>query len=110
MAVYVCSLLVGYSPNGVDYAQGYRAGILRKMSCPVRYIFAELPERRDVVFYESLGIKEEEMLSMYHSLLDRPALGLAVMVQDKLMELRQSLEITDVEYREIGRASCRERV
>ena len=100
MAVYVCSLLVGYSPNGVDYAQGYRAGILRKMSCPVRYIFAELPERRDVVFYESLGIKEEEMLSMYHSLLDRPALGLAVMVQDKLMELRQSLEITDVEYRD----------
>ena len=43
MAIYVFSLLVGYAPNGVDYAQGYRARILRKLPYPVRYIFAEIP-------------------------------------------------------------------
>ncbi len=100
MAIYVYSLLVGYFPNGVDYAQGYRAGILRKLSGSVRYIFTELPGRENIRFYESLGIREEEMLSVHHFFLDRPALGLTVMVQDKLSELKRSLESTDVKYRD----------
>ena len=100
MAIYVYSLLVGYFPNGVDYAQGYRAGILRKLSGSVRYIFTELPGRENIRFYESLGIREEEMLSVHHFFLDRPALGLTVMVQDKLAELKRSLESTDVKYRD----------
>ncbi len=100
MAIYVWSLLVGYSPNGVDYAQGYRAGSLRKLSCPVRYVFAELPEMRDIRFYAGLGIKQEEMLSMYHAFLDQPALGLSVKLGDKLADLQRSLGSTDVEYRD----------
>ena len=39
MAVYIFSLLKGYKPNGVDYAQGYRARILRNLSCPAKYVY-----------------------------------------------------------------------
>ncbi len=57
--IYVFSLLVGYFPNGVDYAQGYRAGILRKMPCPVRYVFTELPEKRMLSFTKDLGSEKK---------------------------------------------------
>ena len=100
MAVYVCSLLVGCLPNGVDYAQGNRAGILRKQPNPVWYIFIDLPRRQDIVFYRNLGIKEEEMLSMHHYFLDYSTLKMTVMVQNKLAELEQGLENFDVEYRD----------
>lgn len=98
MAIYAFSLLVGYAPNGVDYAQGYRARILRKLPYPVRYIFAEIPRRKDIGFYQELGIEEEEMLSMHHFFLDHPGLRLSVRAEDKLEELKDSLQITDVIY------------
>ncbi len=43
MAIYIFSLLVGYMPNGVDNAQGYRAGMLAEMGYDARYVFTELP-------------------------------------------------------------------
>ena len=84
MAIYVFSLLVGYSPNGVDYAQGERAKIFGKLSVPVRYIFAELPGRYDINFYKKLGVQEEDMFSMCHYLLDHPTLQTTVKAKDKL--------------------------
>jgi len=99
VAIYVFSLLVGYAPNGVDYAQGYRAGILRKFPYPVHYIFAEIPRRHDIDFYKGIGIREEEMLSMHHYFLNHSALQLTVKVKDKLEELEEALQITDIVYR-----------
>ena len=98
MVIYVFSLLVGYAPNGVDYAQGYRARILRKLPYPVRYIFAEMPRRKDIGFYQELGVEEEEMLSMHHFFLDHPGLQLSVRAEDKVEELKSSLQITDIIY------------
>lgn len=98
VAVYVFSLLVGYAPNGVDYAQGYRAKIFSKLSCPVRYLFAELPGRQDIGFYKKLGIPEEDMFSMYHSLLDHTTLRPTVKAKDKLAELMESLQIVDADH------------
>ncbi len=98
MAVYVFSLLVGYAPNGVDYAQGYRARILRNFPYPVRYIFAEIPRRYDINFYKRSGIREEEMLSMHHYFLDHSSLQLSVRAEGKLEELKNSLQITDIIY------------
>ncbi|MCM1231921.1 MAG: glycosyltransferase [Ruminococcus flavefaciens] len=96
MAIYVFSLLVGYAPNGVDYAQGYRAKILQKLPYTVRYIFAEIPGRRDINFYKSIGVKEEDMLSMHHYFLDHPTLQLSVKAVDKLEELKKSLNVNEV--------------
>ena len=43
MTIYNFNLLVGYESTGVDYAQGYRARILRDL-CRQKYIFTELPK------------------------------------------------------------------
>ena len=96
MAIYVFSLLVGYAPNGVDYAQGYRARIFRKFPYPIQYVFTEMPRRNDIDFYNRIGIEEKEMLSMHHSFMDHPGLQLAVRAEDKLTELKDCLQITNI--------------
>ena len=59
MAIYVFSLLVGYAPNGVDYAQGYRASILRRFSDSVQYVFSEIHRRYDIHYNKRIAIGEE---------------------------------------------------
>ena len=98
MAIYVFSLLVGYAPNGVDYAQGYRAGILTKFPYPIRYFFTEIPRWQDINFYKGVGIREEEMFSIHHYLLDHPTLLLSVKARDKLEKLKKDLQITEVSF------------
>lgn len=97
MAIYIFSLLVGYVPNGVDNAQGYRAGMLRKYTDSVKYIFTELPTRRYVNRYRKAGIAIEQMLSLHQYFTDNHSLGLSVRIEDKLNELKESLQYTDTD-------------
>ena len=99
MAIYVFSILVGYATNGVDYAQGYRASILRRFSDSVQYVFSEIPRRYDIHFYKRIGIGEEEMLSIHHSFLDHPGLRLSVKIKDKLEAIKADLQVTDIIHR-----------
>lgn len=95
MAIYIFSLLVGYVPNGVDNAQGYRARMLKKYTNSVKYIFTELPTRRYVNRYRKAGIDVEQMLSIHQYFTDNHSLSLSVRVEDKLAELKESLQYTD---------------
>lgn len=98
--VYIFSLPVGWTPGGVEYAQGYRAKMLKKHMDSVRYIFADLPRRREVKFYNSIGIDIESMLSVHHFFTDHSVLKLSVKAEDKLKELQEVLNCTAVEYLE----------
>ena len=62
MAVYVFSLLTGFFTGGVDYAQGTRQNYLKKMNIPVKYIYTSVPNERDLLVYEQLGIDTKSML------------------------------------------------
>lgn len=96
MAIYVFSLLSGYEPNGVDNAQGYRARMLRKFTDCVKYIFTDLPTRRDVNLYQKAGIALEQMLSVHQYFTDDHSLALSVRVEEKLNDLKDSLQYTDL--------------
>ncbi len=98
MAVYVFNLLVGYEFSGVEHAQGYRAMILKKFMPSVKYIFTELPGRREINSFSKLGIDIEQMLSMHQSFTDNCTLCLSVKVNDKLEELKKWLHVTDIHY------------
>lgn len=100
MAVYIFSLLKGYKPNGVDYAQGYRARVLRRLSCPAKYVFIDLPDRENIDFYRKTGIHTEQMLGMHSYLTGNHSFELSVKAEDKLQELKARLRITKTEYTE----------
>ncbi len=103
MSIYIFSLLVGYMPNGVDNAQGYRAGMLREMGYPATHIFTKLPTRRYVNRYRKAGIHVDEMLSLHQIFTDNRTLELTGRAEEKLEELRRSLGYTELrrEEREI---------
>ena len=61
MTIYNFNLLVGYESTGVDYAQAYRAKILRGV-CGQKYVFLEVPGCRELEYYSRIGIAENEMM------------------------------------------------
>lgn len=61
MTIYNFNLLVGYVSTGVDYAQAYRAQILRTI-CDQKYVFLDVPRYRELEYYSRIGILEKEML------------------------------------------------
>jgi len=75
VAIYNFNLLVGYLPTGVDYAQGYRAKLLRELKQVSYFIFTEIPEWSLIKFYlDQVGLQEEEMLSVHFSYLEDASL------------------------------------
>ena len=92
MGIYVFNLLVGYSPNGVDNAQGYRAQMLKNY--PLTYIFTDLPERIYINQYQNVGISIKQMLSIHHFFTDNRSLELSGQVSAKLEELKEILRYT----------------
>lgn len=60
MTIYNFNLLVGYVSTGVDYAQAYRAKILRDV-CDQKYVFLNVPQYRELEYYSRIGIAENEI-------------------------------------------------
>ena len=75
MAIYVFSILVGYVPNGVDYAQGRRYKYFKKLSQDVKYIFTDMPLDRYVQRYRDMGIETCDMMSAHLFLSGNGAIG-----------------------------------
>lgn len=101
MAIYVFNLLVGWAPNGVDNAQGYRAKMLNHFVQPVNYIFTDLPRREDIAYYSKLGIGEEQMLSIHFFLANHCTLNTSVEVKNKVEELMKKMPFLEVEYQDM---------
>lgn len=100
MAIYVFNLLVGFEPNGVDKAQGYRAKMLTHCSREVKHIFTNQPRREDILYYKKLGIDIERMMSMYSFMAGQTGLDTCVRVEDKLEKLKKVFYSVDVEYQD----------
>ena len=73
VTVYNFNLLVGYVSTGVDYAQAYRARILRDV-CAQKYVFTEIPRFRELEYYTRLGIRADELLVLPFSFMKTPNL------------------------------------
>lgn len=100
MAIYIFNLLGGHVISGVEHAQGYRASLLRDSPNPVKFVFTELPERRDIDRYKSVGISEEQMLSMHQNFLDSRTLELSAKADDILAQLKETLQYTEIKYQD----------
>lgn len=96
MAIYVFKMLVGYLPNGVENAMGYRAKMLKDISSPVKYIFTEVPQQRYIDRYKNVGIPIHQMLSAHQYFTDNHTLEVSGNVSDKLADLKERLGYTDI--------------
>ncbi len=63
MTIYNFNLLQGYHTSGVEYAQGHRANLFRKLALSSKFIFTETPTNQFLTFYtDSVSLKEDELV------------------------------------------------
>ena len=64
--IYNFNLGIGWASSGVEYAQLYRARILRALDVPARFIFTDMFPQENIEHYtKNMGFKDKEILWLY---------------------------------------------
>lgn len=64
--IYNFNLGIGWASSGVEYAQAYRAGVLRKIGRKARFIFTDMfPQDNIQHMTKNLGFQDQEIIWLY---------------------------------------------
>lgn len=96
MSVYVFNLLVGFSPNGIDNAQGYREKMFDQIGLKSKYVFTEFPDMRDIMLYKNTGIPVTKMLTPHLKLTKRDHFEFVDETESMIQVIKTSMNIFDV--------------
>lgn len=71
MVVYNINLGIGWASSGVEYAQAYRAELLRKIKQPAKFIFTDLILNENIeTFTKNIGFEDNEIIWLYQFFTD----------------------------------------
>lgn len=63
--IYNFNLGIGWASSGVEYAQLYRARMLRALAIPARFIFTDMFPQENVEHYtKNMGFKDENKMML----------------------------------------------
>ena len=66
MTIYNFNLGIGWANSGVEYAQSYRAKLLRELGQEAKFIFTDLILSENIEHLTAnLGLKDEEVIWLY---------------------------------------------
>lgn len=69
--IYNFNLGIGWASSGVEYAQAYRAKLLRNIGQPARFIFTDMFPRDPLAHMtRNIGFRDEEVMWLYTSFTD----------------------------------------
>ncbi|SCZ77940.1 accessory Sec system glycosyltransferase GtfA [Pseudobutyrivibrio xylanivorans] len=64
--IYNFNLGIGWASSGVEYAQSYRANILRKLNKPAKFIFTDMFPRDNLIdMTRNIGFEDDEIIWLY---------------------------------------------
>lgn len=64
--IYNYNLGIGWASSGVEYAQSYRAKVLRNINKPAKFIFTDMFPRDNLIdMTRNIGFKDEEIIWLY---------------------------------------------
>ncbi|RXK17628.1 accessory Sec system glycosyltransferase GtfA [Macrococcus sp. DPC7161] len=71
MTIYNINLGIGWASSGVEYAQSYRAELLRNLNTEIKFIFLDFINSENIQTYtENIGFKDEEIIWIYQYFTD----------------------------------------
>lgn len=108
MSLYILGQLKDYMHADMDYMQTYKQKILKDISQQVKYIYTDIPEQKDIEFYNKAGIGVEQIISMYQYFVEPFFLYFSNDVKDKLEELKSSLSYTSAIYLDTEIKLCKD--
>lgn len=66
MTIYSINLGIGWASSGVEYAQAYRAKMLRGLHLPVKFVFMDMFQAENIQHLTSnIGFLDEEIIWLY---------------------------------------------
>lgn len=66
MTIYNINLGIGWASSGVEYAQAYRASVLREQGIPAKFIFTDMFQSENLQHFTSnIGFKDHEIIWLY---------------------------------------------
>ena len=91
MNVYVFNLLVGYMPNGIDNAQGYREKMFNQIGIDAFYVFTDFPKINNISYYNKIGIPINKMTNPFLKLTGRNSFDFVDKTESIIQSLNESL-------------------
>ncbi|SUM35471.1 glycosyltransferase [Mammaliicoccus fleurettii] len=71
MTVYNINLGIGWASSGVEYAQLYRAQLLRKCEQTIKFVFLDFIKNENIqTLTENIGFKDDEIIWLYQYFTD----------------------------------------
>lgn len=71
MTIYNINLGIGWASSGVEYAQAYRAGVLREVGLDAKFIFTDMFQLENLAHYTAnIGFKDSEVMWLYGAFTD----------------------------------------
>ena len=72
MTVYNINLGIGWASSGVEYAQAYRAQLLRNIHQPAKFVFMDMILADNIQHLtENIGFKNDEIIWLYSHFTDK---------------------------------------
>lgn len=66
MTVYNINLGIGWASSGVEYAQAYRAKVLRDQAIPAKFIFTDFISHDNLIdLTRNIGLRDDEVIWLY---------------------------------------------
>ncbi|NEW66010.1 accessory Sec system glycosyltransferase GtfA [Carnobacteriaceae bacterium zg-84] len=64
--IYNINLGIGWASSGVEYAQAYRATVLRKIKQPAKFVFTDMIQSENIEHLtKNIGIEDSEVIWLY---------------------------------------------
>lgn len=71
MTVYNFNLGIGWASSGVEYAQAYRAKLIRDLNIKAKFIFTDMFDKNNMELYtKNIGFLDEEVIWLYQYFTD----------------------------------------
>ncbi|MFQ3870864.1 accessory Sec system glycosyltransferase GtfA [Staphylococcus sp. Mo2-6] len=96
MTIYNINLGIGWASSGVEYAQFYRAQLLRSCSQKVKFVFLDFIDKENIqTLTENIGFYDEEIVWLYQYFTNVKIASTSVTIDEIIEQLHS--EVTKIE-------------
>ncbi|UXR69732.1 accessory Sec system glycosyltransferase GtfA [Staphylococcus sp. IVB6246] len=93
MTIYNINFGIGWASSGVEYAQSYRAKLLRGLNVSTKFVFLEFINNENIqTLTENIGFKDDEVIWLYQYFTDIPVAPTTYTVTDIVNDIHESVE------------------
>ncbi|MDO5376310.1 MAG: accessory Sec system glycosyltransferase GtfA [Staphylococcus rostri] len=103
MTIYNINFGIGWASSGVEYAQSYRAQLLRGLNVPMKFVFLEFINNENIqTLTENIGFRDEEVMWLYQYFTDIPIAPTTYTVSDIIESVSEPI-VEDIDEGEVRR-------